>query len=83
LASFALLRSKSVPAWVACAGYGSSLIYLFAQLELLSTVIPGLPVWDLAGLIGSTLWLIWLIVVGIYHWGRSVEKFEKFEKLRS
>ena len=42
----------------------ASVIYLLAQAELFATVIPGFPVWDMAGFIGSTLWLIWLIIVG-------------------
>lgn len=50
--------------WVVL-GYGSSAIYLLAQAELLATVFPGFPVWDLAGFLGSTLWLVWLIGVGV------------------
>lgn len=51
--------------WVTALGYGASAIYLLAQGDLFATVIPGFPVWELAGLLGSTLWLIWLLVVGI------------------
>ena len=36
-----------------------------AQAELFATVMPQFPVWELAGLIGSTLWLVWLVVVGV------------------
>ncbi len=54
-----------VPIWVNWLGYASSVIYLLAQAELFATVIPGLPVWDLAGFMGSTLWLIWLIIIGL------------------
>jgi len=46
-------------------GIISSAIYFLAQAELFATVIPGFPVWDLAGFIGSTLWLLWLVIVGI------------------
>lgn len=53
------------PKWIIWLGYISSAIYLFAQAELFKSVIPGFPVWDMAGFIGSTLWLIWLIVVGM------------------
>lgn len=45
-------------------GYGASAVYLLAQAELLATVIPGFPVWWPAGLLGSTGWLVWLMVVG-------------------
>lgn len=61
--SFAKL--KLVPKWITWLGYISSFIYILAQTELLATVMPGVPVWDPAGFIGSTLWLIWLIIVGI------------------
>ena len=64
--SFALKRSKWIPGWLAWLGVVASGIYLLAQLELLATVMEGIPVWDLAGFIGSTLWLLWLIFVGIY-----------------
>jgi hypothetical protein len=56
---------KLVPVWISGLGYGSSAIYLLAQAELFATVIPNIPVWDLAGFIGSTLWIIWLIGVGV------------------
>lgn len=65
LISFSLLKLKLIPKWIGWLGFTSSFIYLLAQAELLSTVIPQFPVWDLAGFIGSTLWLIWLIIIGI------------------
>lgn len=55
---------KLFPKWIGWLGYTSAIIYFLAQAELLSTVIPGFPVWDMAGFIGSTLWLVWLIIVG-------------------
>lgn len=61
--SFAQL--KLVPKWVNLLGITSSFIYLLAQAELFATVIKGIPVWDMAGFMGSTLWLVWLIVVGV------------------
>ena len=60
--SFAKL--KLMPKWVNWLGIISVAIYLLAQAELFATVIKGFLVWDLAGFIGSTLWLIWLIIVG-------------------
>jgi len=62
-AAFAKLRL--LPQWVSVLGYVASAIYLLAQAELFASVIPSLPVWGAAGLIGSTLWLVWLIVVGV------------------
>lgn len=65
IVSVSLAKLKLIPTWICWLGYISSAIYLLAQAELLATVIPGFPVWDLAGFIGSTLWLIWLIIVGV------------------
>ncbi|MBK9734346.1 MAG: DUF4386 domain-containing protein [Saprospiraceae bacterium] len=61
--SFAKL--KLMPKWVNTLGIISSVIYLMAQAELFATVMKNFAVWNMAGFIGSTLWLIWLIVVGI------------------
>jgi len=63
--SFLFAKLKFMPKWVSWLGLISSFIYLLAQAELFATVIEGFPVWDMAGFIGSTLWLIWLIIVGI------------------
>lgn len=58
-------KHKLMPAWVNWLGLGSSFIYLLAQADLFATVMPGFPVWEPAGFIGSTLWLLWLIIIGI------------------
>ena len=58
-------KLRLFPRWIIWLGYISAGIYLLAQAELFKTVIPDFPVWELAGLIGSTLWLIWLIILGI------------------
>ena len=65
LMATAMHRTGMMPRWMTGLAYGSSAIYLCAQLELFATVIPGLPVWDLAGFLGSTLWLVWLIALGM------------------
>ena len=62
--SFALLKVDIIPKWLAWWGFIASTIYFLAQAELLATVIPGFPVIDMAGFAGSTLWLLWLILVG-------------------
>ena len=64
--SIALQQLKGFPRWVAYFGYVASGIYLLAQGELFATVIPGFPVWAFAGFTGSTLWLVWLVIVGFY-----------------
>lgn len=66
LVSFAMFRSSLFRPWLAWFGIVASLVYLLAQTELLATVIPGFPVVPQTGLIGSLLWLIWMIVTGIF-----------------
>ena len=65
LLSVVLDKLNLVPKWITWLAYISSFIYLLAQAELLATVMPNFPVWDLAGFIGSTLWLVWLIIIGV------------------
>lgn len=57
-------KLKLMPRRLTRFGYVASGIYLLAQPDLFATVMPGFPVVDLAGFIGSTLWLVWLIVLG-------------------
>jgi hypothetical protein len=63
--SVAFIKLKLFPGWVSWLGIISSIIYFLAQAELFATVIPGFPTWNMAGFIGSTLWLVWLIIIGI------------------
>lgn len=71
LVSYAFHKLQLFPRIISWLGYVASGIYLFAQGELFATVIPGFPVWDAAGFLGSTLWLLWLIVVGIAYWRKQ------------
>lgn len=61
----AFAKTALFPKWLIGLGYLSSGIYFMAQAELVATVISSFPYWDLAGFLGSTLWLIWLIALGI------------------
>jgi hypothetical protein len=70
--SLALVKVNMIPKWLAWWGFLSSSIYFLAQAELLATVIPGFPVIGIAGFLGSTLWLLWLILLGL--------KFIKFKQ---
>lgn len=65
LISISFTRLRLFPKWVNLLGFISAFIYLLAQAELFATVMPGFPVWDMAGFIGSTLWLVWLVIIGI------------------
>jgi hypothetical protein len=67
----AFQKLRLLPNWLIWWGYIASGIYFLAQGELLATVMPSFPVLDIAGFLGSTLWLIWLIVLGV--------KFRKLE----
>ena len=64
--SVAALRSNLFRPFVAWLGMVAAAIYLLAQTELFATVVPGFPVVAEAGLIGSLLWLAWMIVLGAF-----------------
>lgn len=64
--SYASYKLKAVPNWMTGLGYVASAIYLLAQTELFATVIPGFPVVSWAGFVGSTLWLVWLLSMGVH-----------------
>ena len=63
--SIAFIKVKVIPNWCSWLGIVASIIYFFAQADLFATVIPDFPAWDMAGFIGSTLWLLWLLITGI------------------
>lgn len=65
--SIALQRSKAIPRWVAYFAYVASGIYLLAQAELLATILPFFPMLTPAGFLGSSLWLLWLIILGVFY----------------
>ncbi|MDP1715221.1 MAG: DUF4386 domain-containing protein [Anaerolineales bacterium] len=64
--SVIIYRSSLFNKWVAWLGWVASTIYLLAQTELFATVIPDFPVLDWAGLYGSLLWLVWVIILGTH-----------------
>lgn len=66
LMTITFARLKQLPSWVNWLGAVSAGIYILAQAELFATVMPGFPVWEPAGFLGSTFWLIWLVIIGIY-----------------
>jgi hypothetical protein len=63
--SSAFMQLKLFPKWVNWLGFISSIIYLLAQAELFASVIPDFPVFEFAGFIGSTLWIVWLFIIGV------------------
>ena len=65
LISMAMFQSPLFRPWLAWLGLAAAAVYSLAQSELLATVLPGFPVVPEAGLIGSLLWLAWLLVMGV------------------
>ena len=63
--SVIILRSVVLPRWLGVAGLVVSALYLLNQGDILATAVPGFPVWDLAGLIGSTGWGLWVAALGV------------------
>jgi Domain of unknown function (DUF4386) len=59
-----ILRTRVLPRWLGVTGLAVSALYLLNQGDILATAIPGFPVWDLAGLIGSTGWGLWVVALG-------------------
>jgi hypothetical protein len=62
--SVIILLSRVLPRWLGVTGLAVSAVYLLNQGDILATAIPGFPVWDLAGLLGSTGWGLWVAALG-------------------
>jgi hypothetical protein len=62
--SVVILRSRVLPTWLGWTGLLVSVLYFLNQGDIMSTAIPGFPVWDLAGLLGSTGWGLWVAALG-------------------
>jgi Domain of unknown function (DUF4386) len=63
--SIVVLRSRVLPRWLGVLGLLVSVLYLFNQGDILATALPGFPVFDLAGLIGSSGWGLWVAALGV------------------
>jgi hypothetical protein len=63
--SVVILRTRVLPRWLGGTGLAVSAIYLLNQGDILATAVPGFPVWDLAGLLGSTGWGLWMAALGV------------------
>ncbi|MFD1507002.1 DUF4386 domain-containing protein [Georgenia yuyongxinii] len=62
--SVVILRTQVLPRWLGVTGLVAGALYLINQGDILATAVPGLPVWDLGGLIGSTAWGLWVAALG-------------------
>jgi hypothetical protein len=67
-----ILHSRVLPRWLGVTGLVVSGMYLLNQGDILATAVPGFPVWDLAGLLGSTGWGLWVAALGIVVLRRPV-----------
>jgi hypothetical protein len=63
--SLLVLRTGMLARWVGWAGLVASVLYLTGQGDILATAVPSFPIWDLGGLLGSTLWGLWVIGLGV------------------
>jgi hypothetical protein len=70
--SLIILRTRVLPRWLGITGLAVSVLYLLNQGDILATAVPGFPVWDLAGLIGSTGWGLWIAALGVTILSRPV-----------
>jgi hypothetical protein len=74
--SVIILRTRVLPRWLGVTGLAVSAVYLLNQGDVLATAVPGFPVWDLAGLLGSTGWGLWVAALGVVLLLRSVRSGE-------
>ncbi len=72
--SVVILRARVLPRWLGLTGLVVSAMYLLNQGDVLATAIPGFPVWDLAGLIGSTGWGLWVAALGVTVLQRPISR---------
>ena len=63
--SVIIVRTRVLPRWLGVTGIVVSALYLTNQGDILATAVPGFPVWDLGGLIGSTTWGLWVAALGV------------------
>jgi hypothetical protein len=68
-----ILRTRVLPRWLGVAGLVVSVLYLTNQGDILATAVPGFPVWDLGGLLGSTGWGLWVAALGVLVLLRPVQ----------
>jgi hypothetical protein len=66
LVSLAMFKSNIFKPWLGWFGLATYVIYTLAQTELLATVIPNFFVVSIAGLLGSILWLVWMVLMGVF-----------------
>ena len=63
--SVIIIRSRVLPRPLGVVGLAVSVAYLLNQGDVLATAVPGFPIWEPAGLIGSTGWGLWVAALGV------------------
>jgi hypothetical protein len=63
--SMVILRTGVLPRWLGISGLAVSVVYLLNQGDVLATAVPGFPVWDLGGFLGSSAWGLWVAALGV------------------
>jgi Domain of unknown function (DUF4386) len=63
--SVIIIRSRVLARPLGIIGLVVSALYLLNQGDVLATAIPGFPIWEPAGLIGSTGWGLWVAALGV------------------
>ena len=63
--SVVTLRTRVLPRWLGVTGLAVSAVHLTNQGDILATAVPGFPVWDLGGLLGSVGWGLWVAALGV------------------
>lgn len=65
LVSIVFRKNHIFSKWISNFGLISAFLYLLAQFELFSLVIPEVKEIPFAGLVGSLCWLVWMMALGI------------------
>ncbi len=60
-----IVRTRVLPRWLGVTGPAVSALYLLNQGDILATAVPGFPVWDRAGPVGSTGCRVWVAAFGV------------------
>jgi Domain of unknown function (DUF4386) len=81
--SIVVLRTRVLPRWIGVSGLIVSTLYLTNQGDILATAVPGFPVWDLGGLVGSTAWGCWVAALGLVVLLRAVRPTEPAQETGS
>jgi hypothetical protein len=63
--SAGMFRSRLFQPWLGVLGVVASVLYLLSQSEILHTAISSVPEIPVVGLVGSSLWGLWMLLLGV------------------